>query len=143
MSKLTFNSLRVANVARLPLFKGRLGQTAHPSDKWIGGVPGSDWSHAQWLQAVLGELGELANVMKKRDRGDLSAEEFRTMSGQEIADVQIYLDILAYQLGHDLGTCVVDKFNAVSGLVASNVFIIPQSGEVYVEGVLASGLGEL
>jgi hypothetical protein len=50
---LTFRTLRDANLKRLPLFKDAKGRTCH-SEK-----DGSDWQPAQWLQAVVGELGEL------------------------------------------------------------------------------------
>ena len=66
---LTFDTLRKANIARLPEFKNSKGEPAHSKSD------GSDWSPAQWLQAVIGELGEYANVMKKVERGDLTFEE--------------------------------------------------------------------
>lgn len=141
MSKLTFDALRMANVTRIPLFRGRLGQVAHPPEKWRDfGVPGSDWTPAQWLQAVVGELGELANVMKKNDRGDLTEAGFRMMARQEIADVLIYLDILAYQLGADLGQCALDTFNDVSERVGAEVWIEPTTGVVFLGGRFRSGV---
>ena len=84
---LTFNALRGANTARLPQFKNKHGELAHSKKD------GSDWSPAQWLQAVVDEL----------------------------ADVVIYLDILAMRLGVDLGAAVMDKFNRVSVRVGSTV----------------------
>lgn len=65
---LTFDLLRAANLARLPVFKNRHGAIAHARPD------GSDWTPAQWLQAVMGELGEFANVRKKFERGDLTFE---------------------------------------------------------------------
>jgi NTP pyrophosphatase (non-canonical NTP hydrolase) len=105
---LTFNELRSANIARLPLFKNKKGLPAHSKPD------GSDWSPAQWLQAVMGELGEYANFRKKYERGDISKEEFDAEAGKELADVQIYLDILAFQLGVDLGKATISKYNEVS-----------------------------
>jgi NTP pyrophosphatase (non-canonical NTP hydrolase) len=112
---LTFNTLREANLKRLPLFKNKHGELAHSKPD------GSDWSPAQWLQAVVGELGEYANVRKKFERGDLTQAEFSKMAAEELADVQIYLDILAFQIGVDLGQATIDKWNAVSDRVG--VFI--------------------
>lgn len=112
---LTFNALRGANLARLPEFKNKHGEPAHSKPD------GSDWSPAQWLQAVTGELGEYANVRKKFERGDLTADEFQQLAADELADVQCYLDILAYQLGIDLGAATMDKWNRISERVGCNI----------------------
>jgi NTP pyrophosphatase (non-canonical NTP hydrolase) len=113
----TFNALRDANLKRMPQFKNCHGEPAHSKPD------GSDWSPAQWLQAVTGELGEYANVRKKYERGDLTHEQFMAQAAGELADTVTYLDILASQLGIDLGAAVVDKFNRVSERVGSNVFL--------------------
>lgn len=124
---LTFNTLRGANQARLPQFKNKHGERAHSMPD------GSDWTPAQWLQALTGELGEYANVRKKYERGDLTFEEFRCEAAKELADVQTYLDILAmrcldsdgsaHPTGIDLGRATVEKFNEVSARVGSAVYI--------------------
>ncbi len=113
--EVTFNMLRQANIDRLPTFKNKHGELAHSQ------VDGSDWSPAQWLQAVLGELGEYANLRKKFERGDVSADEFKIEAAKELADVQIYLDILAFQLGINLGEATLSKFNEVSIRVGSPI----------------------
>lgn len=112
---LTFNTLRGGNIARLPEFKNAKGGPAHSK------ADGSDWTPAQWLQAVVGELGEYANIRKKVERGDLTLNEARWHLSDELADVVIYLDILAYQLGIDLGSAVMDKWNRTSRRVGSNI----------------------
>ncbi len=114
---LTFNTLRGANVARLPTFKNQKGQPAHDQ------ADGSDWSPAQWLQATVGELGEYANIRKKFERGDLTETEFLREAAKELADVQIYLDLLAFRLGIDLGNATMEKFNEVSERVGSPIRI--------------------
>lgn len=114
---LSFRTLRDANLTRLPHFKNSQGELAHDDPA------GRDWSPAQWLQAVVGELGEYANVRKKFERGDLSEAEFHVLASKEIADVQIYLDILAFQLDIDLGAATIAKFNEVSRRVGSPVYI--------------------
>lgn len=114
---LSFNTLRGANIARLPEFKNKHGEPAHSEPD------GSDWSPAQWLQAVVGEVGEYANLRKKFERGDISEVEFKFESAKELADIQIYLDILAFRLGINLGEAVKAKFNEVSRRVGSKVFI--------------------
>lgn len=112
---LTFTALRGANTARLPQFKNAKGGLAHTKPD------GSDWSPAQWLQAIIGELGEYANKRKKFERGDITAAEFQVEAAKELADVVTYVDILAMQLGIDLGQATMDKFNEVSLRVGSNV----------------------
>lgn len=105
---LTFNTLRRANCERLPRFKNKHGEPAH-SEK-----DGSDWSRAEWLEAVVGELGEYSNDSKKHKRGDIDKEEFTKRAKKELADVVIYLDILAFQLDINLGEAVMEKWNETS-----------------------------
>lgn len=114
---LTFNTLREANIARLPTFKNAHGEPAHSEPD------GSDWTPAQWLQAIVGELGEYANKRKKFERGDIDAAEFFREACKELADVQVYLDILAFRLNIDLGQAVIEKFNEVSERVGSPIVI--------------------
>ena len=108
MTSLTFDELRIGNVERLPKFRNAKGEIAHSAND------GSDWSPAQWLQAVVGEIGEYANLRKKYERGDISATEFQSLAADELADVQTYLDILAFRLGIDLGEATRNKWNRVS-----------------------------
>lgn len=117
---LSFGELRAANTARLPLFRNRQGEIAHSR------ADGSDWSPADWLTAVVGEIGEAANLMKKLRRGDFvlgSPEHIAAYNdlAYELADVVIYLDILAKQLGVDLAAAVREKFNIVSTRVGADV----------------------
>lgn len=114
---LTFNALRRANVERLPLFKNKHGKPAHSEPD------GSDWSESDWLEAVVGELGEYANVHKKFKRGDLTREEFTELAASELADVVTYLDILAFRLGIELGSAVKHKWNEVSKRVGCTLRI--------------------
>ena len=114
---LTFNTLRGANTARLPQFKNSKGLPAHSE------ADGSDWCLAQWCNAVTGELGEAANIIKKVDRGDLTLDEARPSLAKEFADIVTYLDILAIRAGIDLGKATMDKFNEVSVRVGSTVRI--------------------
>lgn len=87
--ELSFEALRAANRARLPIFKNKHGTPAHAL------ADGSDWSPAQWLQAVVGELGEWAQKRLAFERGALSAEELAEQGGEELADVVTYVDLLA------------------------------------------------
>lgn len=114
---LTFRTLRAANLKRLPLFRDAHGRLSHSKPD------GSDWSPASWLQAVVGELGEYANLRKKVERGDITEDEARPMLADELADVVIYLDILASRLGIDLGEAVISKWNRTSEKVGAPLYI--------------------
>lgn len=114
---LSFRTLRQANLQRIPLFRDSKGRKCHSEPD------GSDWSPAEWLQATVGELGELANLLKKINRGDFSLEEALPEVRKEFADVAIYLDIFALQFGIDLGDAIREKFNEVSERVGAEVFI--------------------
>lgn len=118
LTPLTFQALRMANLQRLPVFKNKLGEPAHTC------ADGSDWKLSAWSNATLGELGELANIIKKLERGDLAdkkGQEIIDLLAGELADVAIYLDILAYRCGVNLGDAVRAKFNEVSVRVGCEV----------------------
>lgn len=89
---LTFAALRRANRARLPQFKNKHGQLAHSK------ADGSDWTPAKWLRAVVGELGELAQVRIAYEDGKMDRAEYEVKAAKELADVQTYLDILGARL---------------------------------------------
>lgn len=102
--RLTFEALRAANHAR-------------QAEKFGAACDG--WSLSHWSNATLGELGEAANIIKKIDRGDFPIEQVRADLAKELADVAIYLDILALRAGVDLGEAVRLKWNEVSRRVGS------------------------
>lgn len=109
---LTFNSLRIANVER--------GRISFPESL--------DWSEADWMLALTGELGELANCLKKIKRGLTPSAVARGKKiptkqdvAKELGDVQSYLDKLAHHLGIDLGQATRDKFNEISDEIGSGV----------------------
>ncbi len=115
--QLALKDLREVNIKRLPQFKNRKGEPAHSEPD------GSDWKLSAWCNAVCGELGETANIIKKIERGDFTLEEAKEELGKEIADVLTYLDILAFRAGIDLGQVTISKFNEVSERVGSDVFL--------------------
>ena len=103
-NKLTFAAFREANVARCLKW--------HPD-----GI--ESWSPSDWLTAVAGELGELASLLKmrNRERDGLVGNKFSPTDQQiadEIADVFTYLDLLAHVLGVDMAKAITEKFNRVS-----------------------------
>lgn len=114
---LDLSTLQAANMARLPLFKNSRGELAHSK------ADGSDWSLMEWAAALTGEVGELANLLKKVKRGDTTMEQAQQAIADELADVQTYLSILAEQCGVSLGHATVSKFNRVSLRAQAPVFI--------------------
>lgn len=101
-NSLTFDRLRERNVERC--------KAAFPMCE--------SWAAADWMTALVGEVGELANLLKKIKRGDgAPADEV----AKELADVMTYLDLLAAYLDIDLGNATILKFNEVSARRGSKV----------------------
>jgi NTP pyrophosphatase (non-canonical NTP hydrolase) len=94
------------------------------AQRWHKGFPygDDDWSGADWSNAMCGEVGEAANVVKKIRRletgtmqiGEPELEYLRQQLGHEIADVILYADLLAAYYGIDLASVITQKFNLVS-----------------------------
>jgi NTP pyrophosphatase (non-canonical NTP hydrolase) len=92
--------------------------------RWHKGFPeDDDWNKADWSNAMCGEAGELANVIKKIRRNEthkvgntpgVDGDLLIKMAADELADVITYADLLADKLGIDLAEAVADKFNRVS-----------------------------
>ena len=109
MKPLTFFQLRVANEARCNRW--------HPN-----GV--ASWTLSDWAVATVGELGEACNIIKKINRirdglvgnhgEDADASILHNKLAKELADVVIYLDLIAAAASIDLENAVRDKFNEVS-----------------------------
>lgn len=81
----------------------------------------NSWSLSDWSVALAGEVGELCDVVKKLNRArdglrgnKLTPEELNVELAKEIADVFIYLDLLARAAHVDLYAAIRDKFNEVS-----------------------------
>jgi NTP pyrophosphatase (non-canonical NTP hydrolase) len=94
-----------------------------------------DWSLSDWFTAVVGELGEAANVAKKLNRvrdgvpgNDKTEEELRKNLRSEIADVFIYLDLLAQSQGISLVDAVVETFDAKSQKIGYPVRLMKEGG---------------
>lgn len=89
------------------------------------------WSLSDWMTAAMGELGEAANIAKKLNRvrdgipgnGDLTEENLRYAFQDEIADVFIYLDLVAQSQGFDLAEAVRRKFNKTSEKIGYGVVL--------------------
>jgi NTP pyrophosphatase (non-canonical NTP hydrolase) len=87
-----------------PMFQ--LSQQAHKdSQRWFPATA-DDLGHLSL--ALCGEVGEVANIVKKLQRGDKSLKDAQTRFHlmMEIADVQTYLLCIAGLLGLDLDKAV-------------------------------------
>lgn len=77
-----------------------------------------------WTTALAGEVGELCNMVKKRqrvERGGVdggssyrASDIDREMLKEEIGGIAIYLDLLASLMGIGLEEAIVDTFNRKS-----------------------------
>ena len=80
------------------------------------------WTGADWSNAMCGEAGETANVVKKLRRHetrtsspmDPPEDVLRSALADEIADTFLYLALLADHYGVDMPSAIVSKFNKVS-----------------------------
>ena len=79
------------------------------------------WSTSDWMTALVGEVGEAANVIKKLNRyrdgvpgNKLPESELREQLRKELGDVFVYLDLTAQSLGFSLADAAVEVFNAKS-----------------------------
>lgn len=103
---LTFARVRHVNVSRC--------------ERWHQGDSG--WTAADWATAFGGEVGEALNIVKKLRRAECSMpgafdpdnEQLLAALADEVADVFLYLDLLAAHYGIDVGEAVAAKFNRTS-----------------------------
>lgn len=108
---LTFDEFRQVNVARCTRW--------HPD---FLRAKDQSWTGADWSNAMCGEAGEAANVVKKLRRIDAKLQgavdpernELIGMLADEIGDVFAYLDLLAAYYGIDTDLAVARKFNKIS-----------------------------
>ena len=113
---LTFDELRQKNVARCQSPTG----FNHKLEAW---------STSDWMVALVGEVGEASNIIKKLNRirdgvalkKELPSEMLRVELRKELADAQIYLDLLTASLGFNLGEITQHKFNITSVDIGSEI----------------------
>ncbi len=113
MSKLSFDEFSKANEARKKQF--------------FKGSSVDNWSIADAFMAMIGELGETANALKKVRRAELgmlnknaegrqidTLDEAKAQIAGEIGGFMCYLDQLCVQIGLRLEDCIVNEFNKKS-----------------------------
>lgn len=83
--------------------------------------PLTGWSTSDWMTALVGEVGEAANVVKKLNRvrdgvpgNKLSADELRDQLRKELGDVYVYLDLMSQSLGFSIADAAAEVFNSKS-----------------------------
>lgn len=86
--------------------------------------PMTAWTLSDWMTAVVGEVGEAANVIKKLNRerdgvpgNSKGTDELWDDLADEIADTFIYLDLLAQAAGLRLSDVVRAKFDRTSAKI--------------------------
>lgn len=127
MSGLTFAELRKVSDERVVRWHGARWRYADRdyTAAHMGMIEVDHWTAADWSNAMNGEAGEAANVVKKlrriegglpgnRKPGDDDRDLLLEKLGAELADTLIYADLLASYYGIDLGAAIVSKFNRVS-----------------------------
>lgn len=131
---LTFVELRAANVSRLKEFPG------HRENE-------DQWTANDWAVALVGEVGELCNKLKKIRRGVPNPGDqlpSRQEIVDELADCQMYLDLLAANLTVDLAEATRSKFNRTSdafGLKTRMLRDLPPEAMRYGQQVFAPEAG--
>jgi NTP pyrophosphatase (non-canonical NTP hydrolase) len=90
--------------------------------------PVEEWSEADWMTAIAGEVGEAANWIKKRRRYSTDTLKIKYDHPDapsvdtvidELADAVIYIDLLCTRMGGNLEDGIRRKFNEVSDRVGS------------------------
>lgn len=83
--------------------------------------PLAGWSTSDWFLAMIGELGEAANIAKKLNRvrdgipgNKETPEQLMAKLRHELADAFVYLDLTAQSLGFNIADATVEVFNAKS-----------------------------
>jgi NTP pyrophosphatase (non-canonical NTP hydrolase) len=107
-----FRQFRAANVARYE-------QSFHRLDAW---------TPLEWAGAMLSEAGAVANVAKKLRQQKTSeyarhwdVQQLEAQLADELADVMVYVDLLAARCGIDLDQALVAKFNRASDKLGSPI----------------------
>jgi len=76
------------------------------------------WESLDWSNALAGAVGELRNVIKKEKR---DGKNHSIDIGKKLADIILYADLLASDLGINLDIAIRSKFNEVSDKIHSDI----------------------
>jgi hypothetical protein len=139
MSKLTFEALRAANASRAPRWHtSEAGMMEWTIGDWFMAMAGETGEGAEEFLPLMfillvekqGQLGNMAKKYRRVQEGiankstdpsrQIDAENAMAKMFEELADLQIYLDLFALRLreamntGEDIGNHVERKFNKTS-----------------------------
>lgn len=89
-----------------------------------------NWSSSDWMTALIGEVGEAANIIKKLNRvrdyvpgnKETPEELLRKLKG-ELADIFIYLDLLCQHEEIDLEEAIKETWNKKSKQIGYGIKI--------------------
>lgn len=123
MTDLTYKTARKARLALQPYFVDSQGNYAC-----------ADWTLADWSNAMCGEAGEAANIVKKIRRGDRDPALVRKL-GDELADLCAYIDLLALHAGINLDKAIEDKYNKLTFALGASESFALMNGEFEVYSV--------
>lgn len=107
----------------MPMTFGQFSQANRTRCEAANGFnhPLHGWTTSDWMTALVGEVGEAANVVKKLNRyrdgvpgNKVSADDLRDQLRKELGDVFVYLDLMAQSLGFHIADAAVEVFNAKS-----------------------------
>lgn len=106
MKDLTFRALREGNIDRREVVLRERMPNFNPET--------DTWTLNDWMTALVGEVGEAANILKKVKRGDFTLDFIREDLAEELADAQSYLDLLSTAAGISLEAATRNKWNKVA-----------------------------
>lgn len=89
MPDLSLKTLQHATLERIAHFKNAQGALSYTRED------GTDWSPADWLAAMLGEVGEFARERHLYETGQLNQATYAKLAPKELADIQTYLATVA------------------------------------------------
>jgi NTP pyrophosphatase (non-canonical NTP hydrolase) len=83
--------------------------------------PLNGWSPSDWITAIVGELGEAANNVKKLNRirdgipgNKESEQQLRDKLRKEVGDTFVYLDLFCQSQGFSIADAAAEVFNSKS-----------------------------
>lgn len=126
---LSFKVLRKSNELRLSQFKIFRASTLNKK---------INWNLEQWILNLTGEVGKAYSIIKGIKKDNLTIEEIKEDLTEQLAYIQIHLDILANEANIDLGKATIDKFNKISDSIinfkkVSNIKISNDGHDYYIE----------
>jgi NTP pyrophosphatase (non-canonical NTP hydrolase) len=77
-------------------------------------IGGEAWTPADWCLAIAGEVGELANILKKIKRHDCPLDSVRDKIKKEVADIITYADHLMTCVEGDTEEELQKKFDEIT-----------------------------